>query len=267
VIPGPALKVFLVSGYHTAIAWAGIRGVEPTRHPLVAMPGAFWKWRLSGGFVSLAEQVEALAAGVGRPDVILATSMVDVAGLRGLVRWAGEVPVAVYMHENQITYPATGRTRVEQGHGLATWTSLLAADAVAFNSEFHRSTLLAALPRFLNSFPDESQAHHLGAVEAKSVVLPVGCDLAHLGSGPKVAPPLVRNTAGTTTSIPRRSSTSWRASPPPALSSASPWPGSASSTNGLAATTPLPRWVIASCSMGTSPVMSTRRFSPRRRSS
>ena len=194
MIPAAALKVFLVSGYHTGSHRAWAEGyAASSRHDihLVAMPGAFWKWRLSGGFVSLAEQVEALAAGVGRPDVILATSMVDVAGLRGLVRWAGEVPVAVYMHENQITYPATGRTRVEQGHGLATWTSLLAADAVAFNSEFHRSTLLAALPRFLNSFPDESQAHHLGAVEARSVVLPVGCDLAHLASGPKVAPPLV----------------------------------------------------------------------------
>lgn len=194
MIPAAAVKVFLVSGYHTGSHRAWAEGyAASSRHDihLVTMPGAFWKWRLSGGFVSLAEQVEALAALVGRPDVILATSMVDVAGLRGLVRWAGEVPVALFMHENQITYPATGRTRVEQGHGLATWTSLLAADAVAFNSEFHRSTLLATLPGFLGSFPDESQAHHLGAVEAKSVVLPVGCDLAHLVSGPKVTPPMV----------------------------------------------------------------------------
>lgn len=194
MIPSAAVKVFLVSGYHTGSHRAWAEGyAASSRHDihLVTMPGAFWKWRLSGGFVSLAEQVEALAAVVGRPDVILATSMVDVAGLRGLVRWAGEIPVALFMHENQITYPATGRTRVEQGHGLATWTSLLAADSVAFNSEFHRSTLLTALPGFLGSFPDESQAHHLGAVEAKSVVLPVGCDLTHLASGPKVDPPLV----------------------------------------------------------------------------
>ncbi|MBI5156865.1 MAG: DUF3524 domain-containing protein [Acidimicrobiia bacterium] len=123
--------------------------------------------------------------------MILTTSMVDVAGLRGMLGTLGTVPVALYLHENQITYPATGRTRVEQGHGLVTWTSLLSGDAVAFNSEFHRETLFAALPGFLRSFPDESQAHRLADVEAKSVVLPVGCDLASLTAGPKVEPPLV----------------------------------------------------------------------------
>jgi glycosyltransferase involved in cell wall biosynthesis len=188
------LRVFLVSGYHTGSHRAWAEGyAASSRHDvhLVTMPGTFWKWRLGGGFVTLAEQVEDLAARVGRPEALLASSMVDVAGLRGLVRWAGEVPVALYMHENQVTYPATGRTRVEQRHGLATWTSLLAADTVAFNSEFHRSSLLAALPGFLGSFPDASQTHHLDAVAAKSVVLPVGCELAHLARGPKVDPPLI----------------------------------------------------------------------------
>ncbi|HLE39209.1 MAG TPA: DUF3524 domain-containing protein [Acidimicrobiia bacterium] len=188
------MRVFLVSGYHTGSHRAWAEGyLATTRHDvhLVTLPGVFWKWRLTGGFVSLAEQVEALAGRVGRPDVILTTSMVDLAGLRGMLRSLGTVPVALYMHENQITYPATGRTRLEQGHGLVTWTSLLAADAVAFNSVFHRTSLLDALPGFLGSFPDESHAHHLEAVAAKSVVLPVGSELATLASGPKVHPPLV----------------------------------------------------------------------------
>ncbi len=187
-------RIFLVSGYHTGSHRAWAEGyAASSRHDvhLVTLPGAFWKWRLSGGFVTLAEQVVEVAARVGRPDVILATSMVDVAGLRGMLPWGAAVPVALYMHENQITYPATGRTRLEQGHGLATWTSLLAADHVAFNSEFHRTALFAALPEFLGGFPDQSQAHHLETVAEKSLVLPVGCDLAHFAAGPKVDPPLV----------------------------------------------------------------------------
>lgn len=158
---------------------------------LVTLPGSFWRWRLEGGFVTLAERVADLASRVGRPDVILATSMVDVAGLRGVLSDLGTVPTALYLHENQVTYPQTGRTRVEQAHGLVTWTSLVAADAVAFNSEFHRSSLLAALPGFLGSFPDESQAHLIARVAARSVVLPVGCDLAGITAGPKTDPPLV----------------------------------------------------------------------------
>ncbi len=188
------MRVFLVSGYHTGSHRAWAEGyVATSRHDvhLVTLPGTFWKWRLTGGFVSLAEQVELLAERVGPPEAILTTSMVDVAGLRGMLTALGPIPVALYMHENQITYPATGRTRVEQGHGLVTWTSLLAADAVAFNSEFHRTSLLKALPGFLGSFPDESQGHHQESVTKKSIVLPVGCDLAAFIPGPKVEPPLV----------------------------------------------------------------------------
>ncbi len=189
-----ALRVFLFSGYHTGSHRAWAEGyAASSRHDvhLITLPGAFWKWRLSGGFVTLAELGRALEERVGRPDVVLATSMVDVAGLRGLLGWGDEVPVALYLHENQVTYPATGRTRVEQGHGLVTWTSLLAANTIAFNSEFHRAALLEALPRFLGAFPDLSHAHLLERVTTRSTVLPVGSDLGPIASAPKVSPPLI----------------------------------------------------------------------------
>ena len=68
--PPRAVKVFLVSGYHTGSHRAWAEGyVAASRHDvhLVTLPGAFWKWRLTGGFVSLAERVEALAERVGPP--------------------------------------------------------------------------------------------------------------------------------------------------------------------------------------------------------
>jgi hypothetical protein len=104
------VRIFLVSSYHSGShrAWAEgyAAGSEHEVH-LVTMPGAFWQWRLTGAFVSLAEAVDELADRHGRPDAILATSLVDVAGLRGMVsRSLGQVPTALYMHENQITYPA-----------------------------------------------------------------------------------------------------------------------------------------------------------------
>lgn len=188
------LRVFVVSGYHTGSHRSWAEGyLASSRHDvhLVTLPGAFWRWRLEGGFVSLAEQAIDLASRVGRPDVILATSTVDVAGLRGMLGDLGTIPTALYLHENQITYPSTGRTRVEQSHGLVTWTSLLASDGVACNSAFHRDSLFAALPGFLKAFPDESQAHLLDRVVAKAVVLPVGCDLSGITVGPKTDPPLI----------------------------------------------------------------------------
>jgi glycosyltransferase involved in cell wall biosynthesis len=58
---------------------------------------------------------------------------------------------------------------------------LLAADGVAFNSSFHRDSLLAALPPFLAAAPDHRHADLIPAVAAKSTVVPVGVDLARIG--------------------------------------------------------------------------------------
>ena len=189
------MRIFLASSYHSGShrAWAeGYAGSSRHELHLATMPGAFWQWRLTGSFVSLAAAIEELADRHGGPDAILATSLVDVAGLRGMVsRRLGRVPTALYMHENQITYPAISRSRTERNYGLINWTSLLAADAVAFNSEFHRDALMTALPPFLNEFPDERQHGHLEAVEEKSVVLPVGCSIDEIRLGPKDEPPLV----------------------------------------------------------------------------
>jgi glycosyltransferase involved in cell wall biosynthesis len=189
------MRVFLASPYHSGSHALWAEGyVEQSRHEihLATMPGSFWQWRLLGGFVTLAEQIDRLAAEHGRPDVILCTSLVDVAGLRGLLAVdLRDVPIALYMHENQITYPPLGRNRTERAYGVINWTSLLAADTVAFNSEFHRSTLLEALPAFLRDSPDERHLHRIDEVDAKAVVLPVGCDLGSLEIGPKQDPPLI----------------------------------------------------------------------------
>lgn len=185
------MKVHLVSPYHTGShrAWAeGYSRFSEHEVELFTLPGSFWQWRLTGGFIPLASRLAAAET----PDVLLATSMLDVAGLRGhLPPRLRAVPIALYMHENQITYPPLGRSRTERNYGLITWSSLLAADAVAFNSAFHCDTLLAALPEFLGEFPDERHHSMIGSVAERAVVLPVGCELAGLAQGPKSDPPLI----------------------------------------------------------------------------
>jgi glycosyltransferase involved in cell wall biosynthesis len=188
------MRVLLVSPYHTGShrQWAeGYREHSAHEVEIVSLPGQFWKWRLSGAAPALADLVRRSAAERGRPDVLLATSMTDLAGLLGLARTAlAGVPAALYMHENQVTYPAVGRTRHERRLGLIAWHSLLAADAVAFNSEFHRTAFFEALPGFLGALPDE---HGRRAARPDRVgVLPVGVDLEGLEpGGERTDPPLV----------------------------------------------------------------------------
>ena len=191
------MRVFLLEPYFTGShrQWAeGYRDHSAHQVHPITHEGQFWKWRLQGGFVTLAEDLRDAIAAHGRPDLLLATSMLDLAGLLALTRHdlAG-VPALLYMHENQVTYPTTGRTRREPAYAFINWAAVLAADGVAFNSEYHREAFFAALPGFLGACPDRRHLDQIEATVAKSTVLPVGMDLRRLDAAPgeRVDPPLI----------------------------------------------------------------------------
>ena len=90
-------------------AWAdGL--VRHSRHRvrLVTHPDRFWRWRLRGGAVTLADQIRADVDTHGRPGVVVISSLVHGAALLGLARRTlGDVPVVAYVHESQLWYPTT----------------------------------------------------------------------------------------------------------------------------------------------------------------
>ena len=192
------MRIYLLEPYLTGSHRAWAEGLaRHSRHEirLVSHEGQFWKWRLTGGAVTMAEEYAAAVTTHGPADALLSTSMLDLAAFLGLAGEAASgIPILLYMHENQITYPATGRTRAEDRLGLTTWTSLLAADAVAFNSDYHRDVVLEALPAFLGGFPDRRHGHLVGHVAERCTVLPVGVDLTGIGgpdSDSSEGPPLI----------------------------------------------------------------------------
>ncbi|RME99683.1 MAG: DUF3524 domain-containing protein, partial [Bacteroidetes bacterium] len=70
---------------------------------LLTLAGRHWKWRMHGGAVTLAEALLALEQA---PEVIVATDMLDLATFAALIRPTyPQVPLLLYMHENQLTYP------------------------------------------------------------------------------------------------------------------------------------------------------------------
>jgi glycosyltransferase involved in cell wall biosynthesis len=155
---------------------------------LQSMPGRFWKWRMHGAAVTLAARIAD-----GRPDVLLCSDMLDVAALLGLARdRLSSTPTVLYMHENQLAYPATESdagwsdsrrrraARRDEHYPFINLTSALAADVVVWNSRHNRDSFLSALPGFLRAFPDEREFAAVDCVAGKSLVLPVGLDLAEL---------------------------------------------------------------------------------------
>lgn len=157
-----------------------------SRHEVRILPmkGRHWKWRMHGGAVSLAHQFRQLDY---TPDLILASDMLNVATFLGLLRkTVHHIPVAIYFHENQITYPWSPddqdvALKRDNQYGFINYTSALAADALFFNSPFHRDSFLESLPAFLQQFPDAREKDLLPALAAKSKSLPLGMHLQALG--------------------------------------------------------------------------------------
>ena len=132
---------------------------------------------MTGGALALAEQLRQRDF---EPELIVTTDMLDVAAFRGLYR--PHCPMAVYFHENQLTYPDTpGDPRAGERHyAYKNFTSACAADAVWFNSQYHREAFLGALPEFLAAFPDTTGVEWIPRIAAKSSILPIGLDLQAL---------------------------------------------------------------------------------------
>ena len=188
------MHVLLISPYHGGSHQSWAEGLQRySRHDveLLTLPAHFWKWRMHGGAVTLAR--EFLAAGK-RPDLIVATDMLDLSTFLALTRRVtADIPTALYLHENQLTYPLpedpdTGPMRRQAGerdrhYGFINYASMLAADRVVFNSRFHEQSVFDALPPFLAHFPEYNELGTIGGLEAKSSVIPVGIDGDWLAGG------------------------------------------------------------------------------------
>lgn len=154
--------------------------VRHSRHTIecVTMAARFWKWRMHGGAVTMARKsVQAVAEGF-RPDVILATDMVNLPAFLALTRDVlSDVPVILYLHENQLTYPLPPGRERDHTYGYINYLSCLAADRVVFNSQFHFDEFMEALPTLLRAFPDYTHLNTVAQIRDKSAVLHLGMDL------------------------------------------------------------------------------------------
>ncbi len=151
--------------------------VERSRHrvTVAGLPARKWKWRMRGAATWFAREDNGwLTAKDGAPvDVILCNDMLAVADLRALLPSAcRNIPMACYFHENQLTYPIPDEQQRDYQYGMTNITSCLAADAVWFNSSFHRNEFLQAAGGLLAKMPDFVPSEVIETIHAKSDVRP-----------------------------------------------------------------------------------------------
>ncbi|KPV39997.1 glycosyl transferase family 1 [Thiohalorhabdus denitrificans] len=180
------MHILLVEPYlgGSHAAWAeGLRHHSRHTVEILSLPGRSWKWRMHGGAITLAERFRAPDR---RPDLILATDMLDLTTFLALTRdHTAGVPVALYFHENQFAYPRSpwdpDRENGRDNHyAFINFASALAADRVLFNSAFNRDSLLEGARALLGNIRDHGEAEKVDEVAAKSTVLPLGLELGAL---------------------------------------------------------------------------------------
>ncbi len=165
-------RVLLLSAYRSDshAVWADWlrHNIENVDWQVLELPGRHFAWRIRGNPLSWLDDI-----GPEPPDLVLATSMVDLATLKGLHPHLAGVPSWYYFHENQFAYPLNKgqvrsvEPRVTQLYGA------LAADRLLFNSRFNCDSFLAGIDEFLDLMPDGIPGGVRDRLAPRCEVLPV----------------------------------------------------------------------------------------------
>lgn len=147
------MKVWLLSAYRSAshACWADwlTRSLDDCDWSLRELPGRHFRWRIRGNPLSWWQQLPTSV-----PDLIVATSMVDVATIKGLHPQIAHTPVLLYFHENQFAYPVGEHQVRSIEPQMVQLYSALAATRCAFNSHYNLDTFHDGVRRLLAKMPD-----------------------------------------------------------------------------------------------------------------
>ncbi len=125
--------------------------------------------------ITFAQQVNQLFWDGGNWDVLFCSDMLNLAEFCGLVDESiRRLPKIVYFHENQLTYPVQVESERDYQYCMTNITTAAAADAVWFNSAFHRDEFLEAIGKFLKRMPDYQPIEVIEEIRGKSSIHPPG---------------------------------------------------------------------------------------------
>lgn len=189
-------RLLIISAYHAQSHdyWAQqlLSQLTEFDSQLISLPPRYFAWRMGGNALSLATEFADVLA---QPfDCVLATSMVDLATLKGLCPMLAQTRLVLYCHENQFEYPVANHSNNSHSDNkvklrsqsnsnrlnaqMRSIFSALAADTVVFNSQFNRDTFFAGCADLLDKMPDFSPDVS-ATLQAKSNVIgiPLSTDL------------------------------------------------------------------------------------------
>lgn len=166
-------RILLLSAYDAAShkRWREqLTALLPEYHwHSVILPPRFFQWRIRGNALSWLYE----PCLQEHWDLLIATSMVDLATLRGLQPSLANTPCLLYMHENQFAFPVSQQQKGRLEPQLVNLYSALAAQCVVFNSAWNRNSFFQGVADLLNKMPDAVPAGLVEQLRQKSKVIPV----------------------------------------------------------------------------------------------
>lgn len=169
------MKILLLSPYDApshAYWRAGLcRHLAEYEWTCLTLPARHFSWRIRGN--SLTWGIEQKSLLERQYDLIVATSMTDLATLRGLVPALAAVPTLLYFHENQFEYPKSSAQHPSVEPQMVSLYAALCAQRLVFNSAFNRRTFLQGVADLLQRLPDCVPAGVVDQLAGKSQVVPV----------------------------------------------------------------------------------------------
>jgi len=143
----------------------------------LTLPPRHFNWRVRGNALHWAfEERGTLERGY---DLVIATSMVDLSTLRGLVPALGFIPTVLYFHENQFAYPENPRQSSLLEAQMVSIYAAIAADRLLFNSAYNAQSFCDGVTSLLDRLPDFVPVALLSSLKAKLAITPVPFDLPH----------------------------------------------------------------------------------------
>lgn len=171
-----APRVLCLSAYEAASHrhWRELleQGLSCYEWHSLTLPPRHFRWRIRGNPLSWLNEPLLDQSW----DLIIATSMVDLATLRGIQPALARTPAIAYFHENQFAYPDRRTGQGGNEPGIVNLYTALSADRVLFNSDWNRRSLIEGVEQLMRQLPDHKPGDLDRRLEAKSEVVPVPID-------------------------------------------------------------------------------------------
>jgi len=176
-------RVLLLEPYYGGSHKLFLQGLQKyvdAEYTILTLPARKWKMRMQFSAIWFVQQLAEMLPQKIFFDVVLCSTFVDVALLRALLfslkGWNHQATIKTYFHENQFAYPNQQSDLSMRQFRSINFTTALASDGCAFNSNYNLDTFLSGVQGVTKVAADMQLISSVENIRQKSVVLYPGMD-------------------------------------------------------------------------------------------